>query len=231
MDIEAIALPTPKEFISLHGWMLSQLNLSKIVSPHLSAEQNCKSVLKYIDNFPWAADAKESVEEYIEMPVTTCLSPTNSSSSSSDLQPAASEADAQVLKTPSGFDKRRLKLYKNSEFACEPCGRNFGTKSSYTQHCKAYHSGPMEHRCGQCGKRFNTEAKMKMHERLHTMKDKPFKCQQCSSQFIYSHDLKRHEMKRHGQGNGFVCKICGLKCSRPDILALHEIRHTRKTGK
>ncbi|XP_062557153.1 zinc finger protein 41 homolog [Armigeres subalbatus] len=230
-DVQFATCPSPKEFVTLHGWMLSQLSLKNIVSPDFSAEQNCKHVLNYIEHFPWAAESTDE-NEYMEMPVMACLSPTDSSSSSSDLQPAAVESDTtHVVKTPAGFDKRRFKLYKDSQFSCEPCGRHFGTKSSYTQHRTAYHSGPLEYRCGQCGKRFHTEAKLNTHEKLHTMKEKPYKCKECPSQFFYSNDLKRHESKRHGQGKEYVCSICGQKFSRPDFLALHEIRHTRKTGK
>ncbi|XP_062550262.1 zinc finger protein 14-like [Armigeres subalbatus] len=233
MELQPTVSPTSEEFISLHGWMLSHLNLQKIISSEFSAEQNCKNVLKYINNFPWSSDKKEITENAnVQLPAMPCLSPMDSTSSTSDQEPAKESVapDNQMAKMSSTFDKRRFKLYKNSEFSCQPCGRNFGTKGSYTQHCKAHHSGPMDHRCGNCGKRFPTEAKMKLHERLHTMKDKPFKCGQCSKQFIYSHDLKRHEVKRHGQGNCYVCKVCGLKLTRPDALALHEISHNKKTG-
>ncbi|XP_062550368.1 zinc finger protein 595-like [Armigeres subalbatus] len=225
MNLQTTVAPTPQEFISLHGWMFSQLNLKKVISSEFSAEQNCKNVLQCIDNFPWSSDKKEYIEnEYVPLPAKPCLTSAESSSAQENVR-----SDNKIVKKSTKSNKRRFKLYKNSEFFCLPCDRNFASRAGYTQHCKAHHSGSFDHRCGKCGRRFHTEAKAELHERLHTMKDKPFKCSKCAKQFIYIQDLRRHDLKRHGKGGHYVCKVCGLKCIRSDALALHENSHTRKT--
>ncbi|XP_062550252.1 zinc finger protein 195-like [Armigeres subalbatus] len=232
MNIQTTVTPTPQEFISLHGWMLSQLNLKKVISSEFSAEQNCKNVLQCIDNFSWPSDKKENIKnKYVQLMAKPCLTSAESSSNLEQELPKENvKSDNKIVKKSTKSTKRRFKLYVNSEFSCQPCARNFASRAGYTQHCKAHHSGSFDHRCGKCGRRFHTEAKAKLHERLHSMKDKPFKCSKCTKQFIYIQDLRRHGLKQHGEGGRYVCKVCGLKCIRSDALALHEFSHTKKTG-
>ncbi|CAH2044890.1 unnamed protein product, partial [Iphiclides podalirius] len=113
-----------------------------------------------------------------------------------------------------------LNSHRQSEHACDVCGKRLRNRASLAQHA-ATHAGERRFGCAVCGKRFRSRAGLYIHSEGH-VGSKGYACEQCGSAFRWRTHLARH-LKRHSAERAHVCSACGRGFSvRSDLL-----RHSR----
>ncbi|XP_065086700.1 zinc finger protein 658B-like [Ochlerotatus camptorhynchus] len=111
-----------------------------------------------------------------------------------------------------------------TQFYCEPCNRNYGSKHNLYVHNLQAHPAPEQesHQCSVCGKKFTRECFLRAHLKYHV----PAQCPMCDRTMSTVYTLKVHMRKVHSEQPreripSYSCDTCGKAYHQKQSLQRH----------
>ena len=105
-------------------------------------------------------------------------------------------------------------------FACETCGKCFGTKAHWAQHQRTH--DVKVHKCAVCGVVFDVRSHLLAHAHSHTdLPQRRHRCDTCGRAFYELRNLAKH-MQVHTEARPHKCTLC----RKTFLKKAHLVRHT-----